>query len=659
MRLNFTLLLIAFFGNAQVQTLATFDNYSEMRGIRTLNNGYIIYQAKDNKGNSQVFSTNSNNGTTKQLTNPCPTRSNTTFFSPFSGASSDSEDGIFSDGNYYYGILTSYTNCETMEGHNKKVFKTDGISISYSNQSNTTLGLYEFHGLTDALSIDSKPLIIGNSESIFSINPDNLQLEKIYSIPNSTSNIDLYYVGKVNQSLLFYSRNNKNISKYNSSNKNMETLINLPNYYNSIYPNATPSPDEYAYNPDNKYEANIGFLDGSMFFWVSFYTSDYGYITALWKTDGTTNGTKEVKRFIKNSQKTSKSVSFINYKNELYFRFNHNDEGGLWKTNGTDAGTVMVKNLLNSTGTEQPFTNLMSNIVVLNNQLYFLSKGNKTNYQLWKSDGTTNGTNEAFRVYNTDIFDNNLIYGNHIKSDGSKLYFFGKVFYQNEIITSDGSLQNTYSLGISPIDVGHSIANPVNLEHNNLYFPTIGYSDKRFLNKLDLSTAKAYLLNSVNINQRTITIKGDNFATANRIYFYENNSDLGTYIENFTKVDNTTLQFTLSQENANYLGNKNFKVAVATKEGTYLQRANESNNLSTNDVRTVKNKIYQTETHLIIEPDFETLDHKSISIYNISGQLILQQKILKNNKLEIPLTTFGKGIYIVKIDEKVTKFPIK
>ena len=61
----------------------------------------------------------------------------------------------------------------------------------------------------------------------------------------------------------------------------------------------------------------------------------------------------------------------------------------LWKTDGTTAGTKLIKDIVPGWG-----SSTITKPVVYKNVLYFggAANGNRTDIELWKSDGTANGT---------------------------------------------------------------------------------------------------------------------------------------------------------------------------------------------------------------------------------------------------------------------------
>ncbi|MEZ6090250.1 MAG: hypothetical protein R3C05_19925 [Pirellulaceae bacterium] len=79
--------------------------------------------------------------------------------------------------------------------------------------------------------------------------------------------------------------------------------------------------------------------------------------------------------------------NIININGTAYFRANDGSNGyELWKSDGTDEGTTLVGNI--NPGNNS-FPTAMTNV---NGTLFFLANDGSNGYELWKSDG---GTNEA------------------------------------------------------------------------------------------------------------------------------------------------------------------------------------------------------------------------------------------------------------------------
>ena len=110
----------------------------------------------------------------------------------------------------------------------------------------------------------------------------------------------------------------------------------------------------------------------------------------LWKSDGTANGTVQVKD-IRSGSPNSMPTDFIAMGNAVYFNANDGIHGReLWKSDGTANGTVLVKDLWN--GTIDYSWNGGQGMTVIGNTLYFTTNDGIHGSELWKSDGTTNGT---------------------------------------------------------------------------------------------------------------------------------------------------------------------------------------------------------------------------------------------------------------------------
>jgi ELWxxDGT repeat protein len=159
-------------------------------------------------------------------------------------------------------------------------------------------------------------------------------------------------------------------------------------------------------------------VDGILYFTASSVLEG----TELWRSDGTTDGTLLVKD-IRAGNLSSTPRELTNVNGVLYFTAFDSNGIELWKSDGTNAGTVMVKNIFSGGGSSTPV-----DLTSFNGLLYFsATDGSDVNrIKLWKSDGTIDGTqmvmdsngdqiNSPFNLYVVD----SLLYFGSFSAQGN------------------------------------------------------------------------------------------------------------------------------------------------------------------------------------------------------------------------------------------------
>lgn len=141
---------------------------------------------------------------------------------------------------------------------------------------------------------------------------------------------------------------------------------------------------------NNPYSPNPAILDlieynSNIFFNYNDLTNGY----ELWKTDGSTSGTSLVKD-INIGNGSSEITDFFIFNNQLYFTAIDGVHGReIWKTDGIESGTTILKDIYPSSVDGVAYGN---NFLILNNYFYFYGNSQQYGYELWKSDGTGSGT---------------------------------------------------------------------------------------------------------------------------------------------------------------------------------------------------------------------------------------------------------------------------
>src|SRR5215218_8227341 len=182
--------------------------------------------------------------------------------------------------------------------------------------------------------------------------------------------------------------------------------------------------------------------------WIYFQASTVKYGEELWKSDGTTSGTKIVKDIVPGPGVSDPEDIVSTAPRTTFFRAwdkKHGEE--LWRTDGTTKGTTLIKDINPDLppgarckqgdcgipkGWSHPDT-----VTVMGKQVFFAADDGKHGVELWKSDGTEKGT--------TLVKDINTVKGNSNPNDKGdaltrsaeveKLFVVGKTLY---FTASDG-----------------------------------------------------------------------------------------------------------------------------------------------------------------------------------------------------------------------------
>lgn len=156
-----------------------------------------------------------------------------------------------------------------------------------------------------------------------------------------------------------------------------------------------------------------------------YFAGNNGNDYELWKTDGTSQGTKLVKNIVSFGQSFPNSYAI--FKGELYFSCRE----GLWKTDGTNTGTVLI----NDEDPEDIFGFEPNYLFATDNHLLMIQGNN-----LWVSDGTKNGTK---KIYDFEHVNLNWAGPRFTMVNGNILFPADDGVTGDELWKTDGTAQGT------------------------------------------------------------------------------------------------------------------------------------------------------------------------------------------------------------------------
>ncbi|MBK9016498.1 MAG: T9SS type A sorting domain-containing protein [Saprospiraceae bacterium] len=215
-------------------------------------------------------------------------------------------------------------------------------------------------------------------------------------------------------------------------------LAQVPELVKDINPGTDP-----AFNPNSYTGTEIVEYNGKLYFTANGGNTTTGH--ELWMTDGTNAGTSLVKDINPGpSSSSGRNYSIVNG-NLLFLATGSGTGKELWRTDGTDAGTVMVKDIALGMASGIPtYNNTLFEAAVWNDVLYFTADDGTTGPELWRSDGTTDGTYLVKNI-NTSTGTGNGSYPSYFAAHNGKLYFAAQdTIIGRELWVTDGTELGTH-----------------------------------------------------------------------------------------------------------------------------------------------------------------------------------------------------------------------
>jgi ELWxxDGT repeat protein len=274
----------------------------------------------------------------------------------------------------------------------------------------------------------------------------------------------------------------------------------------------------------SSYPSGLANMNGTLYFAAD----DGTHGNELWTSNGTADGTSLVDDINPGAQ-GSRPSNLTPVGSTLFFSANDGTDGTeLWKSNSTD-GTVLVKDIdpggYSYGGYNYAFGSNPTDLTDVGGTLFFVANDGTNGYELWKSDGSADGT-----VLVKDIrpggFGAFAYYGEGqlTNMDGTLFFVANDGTYGNELWKSDGTTGGTVLVDdINPGSTGSSPSDLTVVGHT-LYFAAIGDTYGRELWKSDGTSSGTVLVKDV--NPHTYSYEG---------YTY----DLGSYPADLTDVGGT------------------------------------------------------------------------------------------------------------------------
>lgn len=379
----------------------------------------------------------------------------------------------------------------------------------------------------------------------------------------------------------------------------------------------------------------------------------------LWRTDGTQNGTYMVKDINPGSESCLLATTSLQYFAELngfiYFGAAEPTYGAeLWKSDGTEAGTTLVSNIETNPPTIPNEGSNPAYLCTYNNAVYFSAFRTIEGRELWKTDGTAQGTMLVKDIAAGDALPTNLIVYN------GNLYF--TAYHPNENFTlykSNGTLAGTVVVR-PPSAGGPTLSNgiPIHVFQNKLVFSAddnggnygIWYSD-------GTSAGTNVIVNSTSLFD---SYPNNLFPTTNYLYFTSslagNSGVYRTSIQPNQTTKITGQNFTIDESQPLYLVN-NCLLVVGDNGTTGYEPYSVCNqiteNLGLEETNAPEMLIYPNPSSgsFNIELHTEMNPINSIELLDQKGSSCELAFINKNNQT-VSMSAYQKlapGMYYVKV----------
>lgn len=246
----------------------------------------------------------------------------------------------------------------------------------------------------------------------------------------------------------------------------------------------------------------------------------------LWKSDGTAEGTKMVKDINALSYGNSNPENLINVNGTLFFWADNGINGTeLWKSNGTAEGTVMVKDINKNSS----YDIITSGFTKVNDILFFGARTDSLGVELWKTDGTEKGTVLVKDIWpgkiaNTDV-GNGSFPEKFVNVNGTLFFIAEDGIHGRELWKSDGTEEGTIMVKDIRIKTGSGPTSVLTKAGSNVFFMAYdGIPEYNQLWKSDGTEAGTVKVKNISTS---VGVQGEFTEVNGTLYFYATTDDKG------------------------------------------------------------------------------------------------------------------------------------
>jgi len=346
----------------------------------------------------------------------------------------------------------------------------------------------------------------------------------------------------------------------------------------------------------------------------------------------------------------------ISINNTLYFTANDGISGfELWKTNGTANGTELVKDI--SVGLANGVSGYFT---AVENIFYFLANDNVHGQELWKSDGTTVGTILVKDI--TTGISSSTISG--LTQVGNKLTFlvYDTNKSKNVLWQSDGTESGTHV--VNDLSLQNVRINEMVGLNNRLFFVgnTIDYGDEIWTGTLENILPISLVNFTANLENKDallswVTVNEQNFSYFN-LQRSINGVDFSTIASiNSKGIDGVKTEYTYTDKNIIELNSNKiyYRLEQVDRDGKKTLSKIVLLELSNNGISvSLRPNPVHTNFELQIN-NMQSNQSLQVSIVNTQGKVILFESRAINtglNTLTYNSASWPTGLYIIRMNMK-------